>query len=137
VTLSDGTYLPAQTHLALPSAAILFDPEIIENPYEFDPLRSYHTRLEPGESHRNKFGQMSKTNIHFGYGRHACPGRTFAANEIKLITAALLLHFDFRQIEGKSRPRNIMLDEFVFTAPGTNLMVRRRRVRDGVRGFAI
>jgi cytochrome P450 len=75
--------------------------------------------------------------MHFGFGRHACPGRTLAANEIKLITAALLLHFDFCQVEGKSRPHNIMLDEFVFTEPGTNLMVRRRTVRDGVGGLAV
>jgi cytochrome P450 len=137
ITLSDGSYIPASSQIAVPSAAILCDPEIVSKPEKFDALRAYRARLKPGESHRNQFGQMSKTHMHFGYGRHACPGRTLAANEIKLITAALLLHFDFRQVEGKSRPRNIMLDEFVFTEPGTNLLVRRRTVRDGVGRLAV
>jgi cytochrome P450 len=36
----------------------------------------------------------------FGYGRHACPGRFFAANEIKLILARMILDFDMKMPDG-------------------------------------
>ncbi|KAK8030950.1 ent-kaurene oxidase [Apiospora arundinis] len=36
----------------------------------------------------------------FGYGKHACPGRFFAANEIKLILAHILLQYDLRMPDG-------------------------------------
>ena len=137
VTLSDGTYLPAYTQLAVPAAAMLFDPAITPDPETFDPLRSYRARLEPGESNRHQYAMTSKTHMHFGHGKHACPGRAFAVNEVKMITAALLIGFDWRQVEGKGRPRNVMLDEFVYPEPGTNLMVRRRKVRDGVPGLGV
>jgi cytochrome P450 len=36
----------------------------------------------------------------FGYGRHACPGRFFAANEIKMMVANFVLAYDMRHPEG-------------------------------------
>ena len=32
----------------------------------------------------------------FGYGRHACPGRFFATNEIKMIVAKMILDYDIK-----------------------------------------
>ncbi|MCJ1405110.1 hypothetical protein MMC11_008336 [Xylographa trunciseda] len=132
VTLSDGTYLPAATQLAIPAASLLLDPTITTDPQKFDPLRSYRARLEPEESNLHQYAMTSKTHMHFGHGRHSCPGRTFAVNEIKLIVAALLLEFDWRQVEGAGRPRNIILDEFVYPEPGTNLVIKRRKWKDGI-----
>ena len=137
ITLSDGTFLPAHTQLAIPAASMLFDPAITPNPEAFDPLRSYRARLEPGESIRHQYTKTSKTHMHFGHGKHACPGRAFAVNEVKMIVAALLIGFEFKQVNGEGRPRNIMLDEFVFPTPGACLMVRRRAVREGVPALGI
>lgn len=36
----------------------------------------------------------------FGWGRHACPGRFFAANEIKMIVATYILTYDIRLPDG-------------------------------------
>ena len=36
----------------------------------------------------------------FGYGPHACPGRFFATNEIKMLLARLILEFDFKNEDG-------------------------------------
>ena len=105
---------------------------ITPDPQRFDPLRSYRARLKTEESNLHQYTMTSKTHMHFGHGRHACPGRAFAVNEIKLIVAALLLEFDWRQVEGTGRPRNIILDEFVYPEPGTNLMIKRREWKDGI-----
>ena len=47
---------------------------------------------------------VTKENMSFGFGRHACPGRFFAANEMKLIMARLLLDYDIKMPPGVSEP---------------------------------
>lgn len=36
----------------------------------------------------------SPAHLGFGYGKHACPGRFFAANEIKIVLCHILLKYD-------------------------------------------
>jgi cytochrome P450 len=45
--------------------------------------------------------------LSFGIGRHACPCRGFAANEIKLIAINILRQFDVEQKEKGPRYANI------------------------------
>ncbi len=47
-----------------------------------------------------QFVTVTKDFMAFGYGRHACPGRFFAANEIKLILANILLNYDIKMPNG-------------------------------------
>ena len=64
----------------------------------------------------------------FGFGRHACPGRFFAANEIKLILARLLLDYDIRMPPGVTEPyRNLAIG--VVNGTDTTKEVQLRRVR--------
>lgn len=51
-----------------------------------------------------QFVTTTKDFMHFGYGRHACPGRFFAANEIKLIMARLLVEYDLKMPDGVTEP---------------------------------
>ncbi|KAL2417885.1 Cytochrome P450 monooxygenase [Exophiala dermatitidis] len=45
-----------------------------------------------------QFIATSPTYLGFGHGRHACPGRFFAANELKLLMAYLLTRYDVRMV---------------------------------------
>ncbi len=54
-----------------------------------------------------QFVSVTKENMAFGFGRHACPGRFFAANEIKHILAQLLLNYDMALPEGAEKLRVI------------------------------
>lgn len=43
-----------------------------------------------------------------------------------MIVAGLILNFDFKYPEGKARPRNVRVDEWIFPEIGATLMVRQR-----------
>ncbi|KAI1498295.1 ent-kaurene oxidase [Biscogniauxia marginata] len=109
VTLSDGTHLPAGKMIETPHALAVQDPVIYQNPEKFDAHRFLNLRNGATEDllgYKNReqyqFVTVTKDFMHFGYGRHACPGRFFAANEIKLILARILLGYDVRMPEGET-----------------------------------
>ncbi|RAH58518.1 cytochrome P450 monooxygenase [Aspergillus piperis CBS 112811] len=65
-------------------------------------------------------------NLASGHGKHACPGRFFAANEVKIVFIFLLLRYDWKLLEGMV-PR-ILSGEFGMELdPTLKLEVRRRR----------
>lgn len=69
---------------------------------------------------------VTKDFLHFGYGRHACPGRFFAANEIKLILARILLDYDIRMPDGQTeRYANINMGTDAFPDPTKEILFKR------------
>lgn len=105
-TLSNGQVIPSGTMIEVPAVAVNSDPEVFPGPLEFDPLRFYRLRQSARAQGSvegaalNQFVSVSQNSLTFGYGRHACPGRFFAANEIKMILANVLLEYDVRMPEG-------------------------------------
>jgi cytochrome P450 len=97
VTLSDGTYLPRDTIIEVPLSAVMRDAQLYPNPETFDAYRFYNLRKAGSESiDRYQCVTVTPTNIAFGYGRHACPGRFLAIAQIKLVLANLLLQFEMK-----------------------------------------
>lgn len=101
-TLPNGQTIPAGVTIEVPAVAVNSDPEVFPDADRFDPLRFYDLR-EKAKSQgsvegaaQNQFVSVSQNSLTFGYGRHACPGRFFAANEIKMILANALLHYEFK-----------------------------------------
>ena len=88
-------------------------------------------RAASRESHKHDFAGVDGTNMNFGAGRYACPGRFFASMELKLLLAHLLLKLDFQFLPGASRPPLRVLDEFVAPIPWTKVIVRKRHDRMG------
>jgi cytochrome P450 len=60
----------------------------------------------------------------FGFGRHACPGRFFALNEMKVFFAHMLLNYDVEYMKVRPKP----LDTVWLKLPlhGGKIRVRRR-----------
>lgn len=108
-TLSNGQVIPAGCVIEVPTVAIHSDSEVFPDAHTFDPLRFYKLRTavddggSGGQSALNQFVSVSQSSLTFGYGRHACPGRFFAANEIKIIMAKALLGYDFKMTEGNAK----------------------------------
>ncbi len=84
---------------------------------------------EENAASRWQFTSIGDANTNFGLGRHACPGRFFAAAETKLILAYLLLRYDIRLKEGEGRPRPMMFMMTKSPSPSAEIMFRRRRAR--------
>lgn len=102
--LQDGTVIPAGTFIECHNIPVLHDPAFYKDPDVFDPYRFYNLRTNAAYPDPNNFRSreqyqfvsVTKENVSFGFGRHACPGRFFAANEIKLLMARFLLEYDVR-----------------------------------------
>ncbi|KAI0195397.1 putative cytochrome P450 [Xylaria flabelliformis] len=139
---SDGFRVPANTQIGVPTQAISMDPLIYEDPEKFDGLRFYRMKkaLESegeGKADVGAIGKLSFTSSNhesmaFGYGRHACPGRWFAGNEIKMIMIYLLEHHEFRLPGGKTgwenRPQSLGAETQYLPNHEVVVEMRKRRL---------
>ncbi|PPQ77970.1 hypothetical protein CVT26_005275 [Gymnopilus dilepis] len=105
-TFSNGVTVPAGTHIAVATYAAHMDENIYENPHEFQGFRFAELRQGEGEDTKHQLVSLSPEYLTFGTGRHACPGRFFAATELKTMLAYVLLTYDVKLPEGCSRPAN-------------------------------
>ena len=95
VTLSDGTRIPKGTLVAAAAVTAHSDDTRYTDPMVFDPFRFARMREGEGEGTKHQMVHTSVEYMPFGHGRHACPGRFFAASELKLMLAYIVLNYDF------------------------------------------
>lgn len=69
-------------------------------------------------------------NMHFGFGRQACPGRAFAATSMKVILSRLIAEYEVRFEEEEraveERPVNIVNGEQIMPNMRTLVFIRKR-----------
>ncbi|KAF7317664.1 Cytochrome P450 [Mycena kentingensis (nom. inval.)] len=108
-TFSDGTHLPTGTYVHATTWSLHHDPELYPDPHQFDGFRFWRMRDAADQAGSAKYAAVT-TNLDylaFGHGVHACPGRHFAAVELKAILAHILLNYEFKFEEGREgRPEN-------------------------------
>ncbi|EXJ89073.1 hypothetical protein A1O3_02137 [Capronia epimyces CBS 606.96] len=132
VKLSDGTLLKRNSVCAVASTRH-WDPEYYDNPEQFDAYRFLKMRAEPGKENVAQFVSTSPNHLGFGHGQHACPGRFFASNEIKIIMCHILLKYDWRLIEGQ-QPKSIVYGFLLAADHSTKLEIRRRQEEIDISG---
>jgi len=126
-TFSNGVTVPAGTLIAIPSAAVQTDGEIYLNAEEFDGFRFAKLRECYGNAVAgHKATSTSAQHLSFGCGRHACPGRFFAVNEVKALLAHVVVTYDIKFEVGKQAPRSLIINSV--RIPGkANVMFRKRQ----------
>ncbi|KAI9434918.1 cytochrome P450 [Lactarius psammicola] len=126
-TFSNGVTVPAGTLVAAPTGAINRDGEIFPNPEEFDGFRFAKPREGDGNAVAVRQAlSTSADNLTFGIGRHACPGRFFAVNEVKALLAHVVVTYDIKFEEGEQAPRSLYIGST--RIPGNaNAMFRKRQ----------
>jgi len=128
-TFSDGLKIPANTQCCFLNYELNHDPEVYPDPdpETFDPYRFLHLR-EKIDRNKYHFAFVSDESINFGAGTHSCPGRHFAANEIKLMLCELLLGYEMKWPEGASRPPTMFHDFSSNPNTSTDILIRERKL---------
>ncbi|KAF2994023.1 hypothetical protein E8E14_001934 [Neopestalotiopsis sp. 37M] len=124
VELSDGTVIPANSGLAV-SAHRMWDEQVHAHPEQWDPYRFYRMREEPGKQNLAQLVSTSPDHLAFGHGLHACPGRFFASNELKILLIVIILQYDWVLPEGSSP----QVYEHGFTLAGDPFLEMRIKCR--------
>ena len=126
ITLSDGTVLPEGSTILIPDDH-KFNAKTYQDPRKFDVERFLKLRSRPGEENRHQFVTTSVEHMGFGHGAHACPGRFFASNEMKIALCFLLLKYEFRFASGRPGPKNFHFEIHESIDPNLTIELRRRR----------
>lgn len=82
-------------------------------------------RSEDGKEHMAQLVSTSSDHLGFGHGQHACPGRFFAANEIKVVLCHILVKYDWKlapDTDTKPDTRGMIAK----SSPATKILIRRR-----------
>lgn len=127
VKLSDGLEIPKGTPIRI-SNHNMWDPETSDYPNadQFDGYRFYELRKLPGHEQKAQLVNGSESHTGFGVGKHACPGRFFAATAIKFILCNILLNYDIKFPDGQ-RPRTLWRAEAQIPDFECQVVVRRRK----------
>ncbi|KAK7928734.1 hypothetical protein PG985_005732 [Apiospora marii] len=120
--LPTGQTIPAGSHIMVDSTD-LWDPAVYPSPSEFDGYRFFRKREEGNVS--SQFVQSGQDFHVFGGGRHICPGRFFANNELKLTLAHILLKYDIQLGQGCDNPRPLQMGFYAMVNPRVQLEVKR------------
>jgi len=126
--LSNGMTIAAGTLVAIPSSATHRDEITYPNPDVFDGFRFAKLQEDKRDTMTSRYQTISTSseNVAFGLGRHTCPGRFFAVNEVKALFAHIVATYDIKLEDGKKIPSDVCIagSRFPRTA---NVMFRARK----------
>uniref|UniRef100_A0A8H7N690 Uncharacterized protein n=1 Tax=Bionectria ochroleuca TaxID=29856 RepID=A0A8H7N690_BIOOC len=125
VKLPNGNIIPKGARTAILTDKH-WDSGIYANADEFDPYRFQRQRGTETDNtaHLVSTGPAS---LGFGHGQHACPGRFFAANEIKVALCHLIVKYDWKVADDATpEPEPLRYSFSLQVDPSAQLYVRRR-----------
>ncbi|KAH9831044.1 Cytochrome-P450 [Teratosphaeria destructans] len=126
--LSNGLFIRKGTRMALLNGCM--DPKFYDSPTSFDAYRFVPSRQAQaaarGQSKPWQFVSLSPEQMGFGLGLHACPGRFFVAQEMKIALAFLLLRYDWSFDPAYGTPEMIEIEGNPLWNPKARMMCRRR-----------
>ncbi|KAH0564835.1 hypothetical protein GP486_001771 [Trichoglossum hirsutum] len=142
VTLPDGTHLPPGTKVGVSAYSIHHDESAYSGAYIYDAFRFSRPSKDAAKVEcvtANKAEKAARdalkgktpalvttsdTFMAFSHGRHACPGRFFAAHQLKLTLAHIMLNYDIEPLA--ERPENKWLVSSIGPPMKSTIRVKRR-----------
>ncbi|KAH9477540.1 Cytochrome P450 monooxygenase 71 [Psilocybe cubensis] len=128
-SFSNGVTVPAGTHIAFCSYSTHTDERNYPHAREFQGFRFADLRDKAStDLGKHQIVSLSPDNVTFGIGRHACPGRFFAANELKAMIAYIVLSYDVKlpdECNGK-RPPDLWIGANPIPNMKAKLLFKRR-----------
>ncbi|KAF5675197.1 cytochrome P450 monooxygenase [Fusarium heterosporum] len=135
---TENWHIPRGTIVTLSMHGIQHDQDLHSNPETYDAFRysrlreEYEAQTDEAKSAEelakmNRLGMTATSEDHlaFGYGRHACPGRYFASDELKLIMSHMILNYDFRPLA--QRPKTGWFSNIVVPPIKASVQIKRRK----------
>ncbi|KAJ5220570.1 Cytochrome P450 [Penicillium chermesinum] len=111
-------------HLNAVALAIMNRDKTYDRAKEWDPYR-FHNIRRTGQEQEGQLVSTTAQHLAFGLEKHACPGRIFAAHELKIMLAHILLKYDIEYIE-QDRPKIRVVGTDVFADGIPRAQVGRR-----------
>ncbi len=125
VVLSDGTVIP-KDHIVAVASSNMWNDKVHDKADQWDPYRFYKMREDPVKHNAAHLVSTGPEHLAFGHGTHACPGRFFAANEIKVALLGILLKYDIT-LPDDADPKVYDNGFNLVADPMVNLRIRRRQ----------
>lgn len=100
----------------------MWSADVYDNPEEYDAWR-FMKRRQAGTA-ASQFVLSSREHNTFEIGKHQCPGRFFANNELKLCLVQILLKYDLR-LEAAYVPKPLQFGFVRVADPFARVEVRR------------
>lgn len=125
VKLPEGTTLQKGERTAISTSGMV-DPQVYENPLEFDGHRFVRYRDQEGLQNQAHLVSTGPNAIGFGHGKHACPGRFFASNELKVLLCHFLMKYEFKLPEGYV-PKDRITGVIRVSDAASRLLMKRRQ----------
>ncbi|TFK47078.1 cytochrome P450 [Heliocybe sulcata] len=126
-TFSDSTFIPKGTSIAACATPVHMDPSVYPEPEKFDAYWFYRMMQRDGEANQHLVVKTSLEYLPFGHGSHACQGRFFAANQLKLMIGHLLLNYDIELETPGVVPQQIWFEAAVLPHQTANILYRKRQ----------
>ncbi|KIM38977.1 hypothetical protein M413DRAFT_447338 [Hebeloma cylindrosporum] len=125
-TFTDGTMVPRGTTLAVALDSVHLNENIYSDPLTFDPFRFVKLKEQDTTGRKFDIVTTSVESLAFGHGRHACPGRYFAACELKVMFAHIVMNYDVKLENENVRPKDLWFVTSCVPNPNAKVLFRKR-----------
>ncbi|KAJ7434826.1 cytochrome P450 [Mycena galericulata] len=129
---SDGTLIPYGAFVTVTGRMVQHDSTNYDHAKMFDGFRfarmreERHNSASEGVFNRHMVS-TGPDHLPFGHGKHACPGRFFAATELKAMFAYILVNFDVKAENEGVRPPDYSFGRVTSPNPTAKIWVRKRQ----------
>jgi cytochrome P450 len=106
ITLTDGLQIAKHTEIEMPCLH-MWDESVYPEAGEFIPDRFLRMRRAPDQENLHQLVSTSPNHMGFGYGKYACPGRFFAAAEVKTALCHILMKYEVKLVGEPPAPHRI------------------------------